>query len=1185
MNKRSSLTAVLAAVLIAATLCAGLSTAAFAAEPPYYICYASNDYRVQEVNKMTASSDGATYTATPTLSRGDKFLISDGKGSLWGNGKGEPVTVTDRTTMRYTVTFTPDSGTVTLTPYAPAEYSLTVTRGDVATQTPMTYRNRNVAFEEYVCTLDLTAGDVVTVAGADVVYGEKGIDADGIEVSKAGKYRFTFTADEDFLYGTDGDAYIAREEVPALYFVSADRKATFDKNAPDEAYRLTRDEDEIAFAQYRFASIAIPENDWELEYYIYDAENDQTFLPSTGGKLTVRDLGEYDVLFAPDHAYSGTGDGKIYTTVERRYAYYDGYYALGDMNGFTVDTSNAVDDAGKTFDEKYRFVKNEAQKDYDEYTLTLYVTDATLDAYKGRIEWYVTDGGIFYRKPNGDNIVIDRAGTYEVKFSPTHNYGRGYRYTYARVGDETVRETVYIDSAAAFVAFTAGCTSPEYSLDKTFVLTADIDLTGMTVTPARIFSGTFDGLYRKVTGIVLSGGDAENGVRLFDAVDANGTVERVTFGVTLDADGRNTAAVGENDGKLDTVTIEGSVDGEGYVGGLVAVNRGTVANCVVAADVAGGFVVGGVVGFNAGDVEDCEMRGTVNGATVSTAEARSMLNVGGIAGYSTGRLAGCTAYGAVGSGQGRYVGGVAGLTSGELYMCVCYGTVHGESNVGGIVGYYGRLQQANRPTDSTEQLRDFLDRYFGTDGGPDFEESEDRGIHRVYYCFGYGDVKGETDVGGIAGHAGAENLQIVACLSTGRTTAHEGRVGGIVGDAGVGTVSDCICYGEVIAQKDSYAGGIVGLSTGTVAYCLSAAYVEVGTGDAGGIAGQGGDVRGCVSNAAVHAGSGARFGLIAGSVTGSKEYNYYVAGEPKGIGGVDYGAQSDYAACGITPESMQSQGMLSDALYGLDPERFLAGETSPRYPVPRAFEEIVTPDEPDDSAGFSARFNRLEDLRMMAVDYAGKSMVTVTFFDYDFDAETYERLESFRLPIGTGLSERYPKAKEQDGYFTRWDIDDFSRFAQNTEVHLVFDRALSTLSSDGTARPKVLVEGKFYADTVLELAYSGQYIAPTFTRDGKPVSYGDVTVRYYVGNPEGVTVQLVRGSTVVDASYQAIGEYVVFTLPEGYSFLVVEQHTSLVWLWILLAALGGVFVTAAAVVTVYLVRTRRARKTGGSGDK
>lgn len=1168
MKKRSWLTVVLA---VAVCITAGTSVAAVsAAVDTYYICYESNDYRVSAVNALKLKS-GTEYTISPSLSRGDKFYISDGKGRLWGNAKGEPYTVTESGRNRYTVTFDPssayaDGSHIALAFYAPAEYRLSAG----GTEQAMTYRRANAVFEEYYAELQAQAGDVVTVTGAAGTYGEFGPDTAGITVPREGKYRFAFTADTEHLYADD--AYLIYEEVPSLYLLCDENDHT-----AAAGYELRRDETAIAYKQYS-TRITIPENGYELRYSVLDADSGETYAPSEGGSLNVKDKGVYEALYSPDHIYAASGTKSFHTAVKRVAEFYDGWYVLGDFNGFTFI-------GGEDFDRDYKLTKDETQKDYDEYALTLYVTEETLRTFDGKVEFYIGDGADIYRKPNGDNIRIERAGAYTLTFSPVHDYGRGYRYKYVRVSDGTTAETVSIGSETEFLEFLENCISPEYSIDKTFLLTRDLDLSGRTVSPALVFAGEFDGMYRRVTGVELKGDN--DYTALFKRVTASGAVRRTEFTVEVSSDGRYAALAGENEGLLSELTVNGSVAGDDYAAGIAAANtgKGRIEKCLNRAAVTGILNAGGIAGFNAGVIEDCVNEGAVNRKTFATSDAVTMLNVGGIAGYSTGRIAGARNRAAVGMEQGRYVGGIAGLSSGGVYLCDNEGAVAGETYAGGIVGYYGRFD-SKTGSDLGDYLTGgnyeaWLDKYFGSNDGS-FEEAADSGVHEMYYCVNAGAVKAENYAGGIAGHAGASGLTVTACVSVGNITAHTAYAGGIVGEAGESTLSECLSYGDILAVKGAHAGGIAGLSAGTIEYCQSSAYAEA-VSYAGGIAGEGAVIRGSIANVYINGGSGDHFGSIAGAApAASCAYNYYVENGTGGIDGVRYGAASSYAACALPAEAIMSAGMLSPELIGFSSDHWLAGESEPRYPVPRAFTDMARPNDYPDTAAYDALFARNAAAYGAISDSGGRVIVTVTFFAYDFDAETYDRLVSYRLRKGEGLdAAQIPAPPQREGYFVWWDTSDFSAVTANLEVKEMYDKALTTLASDGGARPEVLAEGVFYSDTVLALVRNGAYTTLRFTRGDREIDCGDVIVKYRTDNPHAV-VKLVRGGEIVEAETRSTGEYICFTLPAGWGFAVETAAENLFALWVSLAAVGGALVAAAAFAVPLFVRSKRKRGAAAS---
>ncbi len=1165
--KKTANNRLLPALMIAAMLAAisgfiGLGVTSARADITYYICYESDDYRVRPAqNAMTGS--GGKYTISPTLAQGEKFYVSDGNGVMYGNAKGEPVTIVESGTHRYTVTFDPSVPSVTYTEYSPETVTVEIAGASTVTEN-MTYRRANAAFEEYVYTAyTLKSGDTVTVIdGAGTRY-----DAEKFTVAKDGDYRFTFTKDEDNLYdGKNVKVY----DVPELYVLCDANGFT-----RDPAYRMTRDEDVIAYEEYCFESLGVAEKNGDLKFSVLDADDGKEYKPTESGKLEDLDKGDYRIVYSPDHAYRTDGDATYRASAKRREEYYGGYYVLGDFNGYEYA-------AGDDFDRAYKLVKN-SQADYDEYELTLFVTDKMLSDYDGAVEFYISDGTHIYRKPTGGDIKIDRAGEYDLYFSPEHNYGRGYFYRYERVGDEPTRETVYISTVDEYNGFAAKCVSPEFTQNKTVVLKNSLDFTGKKITPMAVFAGEFDGLYNTLSGIELSADDVS--VYLIGKITDGGTVKRLDIQAKLSG-GDRVAPIAECYGTLDEVNIKGEMKGDSYVGGLVGslYSGGEVIDCASSATVNGLLNVGGLVGFNAGEVRGATNTGNVNNKAFPSGDARSMLNVGGICGYSTGNIFDCENQGNVGLDQSRYFGGIAGLSSGGIYFCENGGEVGAENYAGGIVGYYGRFSNdKDNPLSqylAGTEFEKWLDEYFGTGDG-NFEEAEDTLVREIYYCFNGGSVRAENYVGGVAGRADAESLRIVGCVSTGDVTAGTSYVGGIAGEIGAATVSECVARGRVTAQKGGYAGGAVGSSSGVIEYCASSSYVEAETNYIGGIAGSATTVGNCVSHAYVKKSDGEHFGAVAGSATAYKN-NFYPSGiysdkayEVKGIDGINYGSENNYGACELDETDIVSQGMLSPELFGLDAEHWLAGETEARYPVPRCFTDVVMPDKYTESGRFERAFSVASGIKQAAED-VGKISVTVTFFEYDFDAEKYELCEIFYISSGSGLTP--PDVPQEDGYFTWWDRKDFGSFTKNTDVRMLYDKYITSLASDDTSAPTVIATGKFYSDTKLELVRNGEYISLLFRRGDEAFDYGTVGVRYYVGKADNVSIQLIRGGEIVNADFTVDGGYAIFELGNGEEFCAkIEANNSLA-LIVSLSVVGTAIVVALCFTVPILVKRNKRKK-------
>ena len=195
--------------------------------------------------------------------------------------------------------------------------------------------------------------------------------------------------------------------------------------------------------------------------------------------------------------------------------------------------------------------------------------------------------------------------------------------------------------------------------NKSFILTADVNLAGVTLTPvgnsSTQFTGVFDGNDNIISNAVINQPSINN-VGLFGYVGSGGQI-------------RNLGVKNVN------------ITGSSYVGGLVGLNvEGTVTSCYATGSVSGtNNDVGGLVGANgSGTLTSCYATGSVTG---------SFLAVGGLAGRNgDGTLTGCYATGSV-SGFSD-VGGLVGWNvGGTATTCYATGLVNGtRSNVGGLVG-------------------------------------------------------------------------------------------------------------------------------------------------------------------------------------------------------------------------------------------------------------------------------------------------------------------------------------------------------------------------------------------------------------------------------------------------------------------------------------------------------------------
>jgi len=340
-----------------------------------------------------------------------------------------------------------------------------------------------------------------------------------------------------------------------------------------------------------------------------------------------------------------------------------------------------------------------------------------------------------------------------------------------------------------------------------FVLTSDIDLNGVSITPIAPDTNTRSGF---------------QGTKFTGVFDGNGYVIR-----NADVNMPGSDYVGlfgylRWRGQIKNLGIEdASIFGKSYVGGLVGYNYdGPITNSYLTGSVSGADYVGGVVGLNgSGAISNCYLTGSVSGTDY----------VGGVVGLNgSGAISNCYAIGncyssGTASGTGAYVGGLVGGNSGTISDSYSGSSVGGEQHhVGGLVGHnaYGTISDSC--SDGSVRGTDLA--VGGLVGG------NWSGV--VANCYSNGSVSGNS-VGGLVG-LNVDNSDIRNCYSTASVRGTEG-VGGLVAfnDA---TISNSYSSGPV--QGTDSVGGLLGWNNeGSITNCYSRSYVT-GTGLVGGLVGQ-----------------------------------------------------------------------------------------------------------------------------------------------------------------------------------------------------------------------------------------------------------------------------------------------------------------------------------------------------------
>lgn len=221
-------------------------------------------------------------------------------------------------------------------------------------------------------------------------------------------------------------------------------------------------------------------------------------------------------------------------------------------------------------------------------------------------------------------------------------------------------------------------TDPAYPLNGSYVLAADLDLSGYAGwtpigTYAAPFTGTFDGQGHVISHLTIGGLLTYGG--LFGRVSATGVIKNLGL-------------------EQVSIRISGSVNGSCYVGGIAGQMGGNVGstaelrNCYVTGSItaqlsSGNLYLGGLAGELDADVSDCFNIASLSGGAGSSTLQSDKLYMGGVAGmidtylpdpyvvercFNEGSLTPSAAQSAA------FVGGVAGYLSTRVVFRQCYNT-------------------------------------------------------------------------------------------------------------------------------------------------------------------------------------------------------------------------------------------------------------------------------------------------------------------------------------------------------------------------------------------------------------------------------------------------------------------------------------------------------------------------------
>ncbi|MCH9022080.1 MAG: hypothetical protein IID32_04885 [Planctomycetes bacterium] len=209
--------------------------------------------------------------------------------------------------------------------------------------------------------------------------------------------------------------------------------------------------------------------------------------------------------------------------------------------------------------------------------------------------------------------------------------------------------------------------------DKHFKLTADLDLTGVAMTPigsaAIPFTGTFDGAGHLISNFSYTSTGTDN-IGLFGVLDTGAEIRDVNL-VNANVDGGTGNNIGalvgwKINGTIRNSGASGAVSGDTNVGGLVGrSDSGTISGCTADSRVNGtGRHVGGLVGIllSSGVIEHSYAMGIIAGD----------FRVGGLLGHNIGTI--LTSYSIGGVSGNTDVGGLVGFDNGGTVLASFWDT-------------------------------------------------------------------------------------------------------------------------------------------------------------------------------------------------------------------------------------------------------------------------------------------------------------------------------------------------------------------------------------------------------------------------------------------------------------------------------------------------------------------------------
>lgn len=297
----------------------------------------------------------------------------------------------------------------------------------------------------------------------------------------------------------------------------------------------------------------------------------------------------------------------------------------------------------------------------------------------------------------------------------------------SKMNHEIPEDAIYISSPEDLLGLAESCKVNTWSVDKTVVLTKDLDLSEYEFDGIPTFGGVFIGKGFTIKGINLK----EDGsiVGFFRYLQKTAVVENINFEGDILPEGSQSivgAIAGKNAGAIYNCSFKGTVAGNEQIGGLAGMNEatGVIEDCLVAGVVYGNHFIGGAAGENHGVIRNVTNYAQINTLSVQntvaleditlesllyTESASTTTDIGGITGANSGVIRSCQNNGSVGyPHMGYNIGGITGRQNGYIVDCVNNADVQGRKEIGGIAGHVEPNIAIDFSEDGLEKLQEQL---------------------------------------------------------------------------------------------------------------------------------------------------------------------------------------------------------------------------------------------------------------------------------------------------------------------------------------------------------------------------------------------------------------------------------------------------------------------------------------------